>query len=525
METKPIKIYKAEAYLINQRNLTKSQVNKAIELFTYRFYEEKMCKKCDNLPDRHNEVCEECNAYVGQRQLAKSVTLGDKKFLSMPRGGRDRIQRWLKYCDIQNFKIVDRTPEPVPFKRAIQFRGTLKDFQIEAKDATLKHKSGFIKSPPRSGKTVIGAAVICEIGAKTLILASQTEWLSQFRETFVGSSTVKAFTNAKQSQIKICKTYEDFVKTDICLSTFSKFMSPKGRELLQRIKDLFHVVIVDEAHMVPALETSRVLSVLNSTYRVGLTATPERKREIEFAVAENLFGKVYYESKVTRLRPIIDVLTTNQTFDIKSRSQFAFNFLKSRMESNKVRRSLVVKEALRLVKEEDHMVLIPLSRVKSILDYVREINEEAEDRIAMPFFGGLKKDQRMKIIEDARNYKTKIIVGNIALLSTGLNIPRASALFEMGGTSNIPKAEQRYSRVLTPMEGKPQPKIIFVLDEGDVPRATFRNEYFNALLARFQPEFPAGIRELIEEYLSFREGKPLADRKNLFTITSLKDGL
>jgi len=73
------------------------------------------------------------------------------------------------------------------------------------------------------------------------------------------------------------------------------------------------------------------------------------------------------------------------------------------------------------------------------------------------------------------------------MLSVGLNIPRASHLIEQGITSNIPKAEQRFSRVLTPLEGKPQPIITFTLDNCDFMRKCRRNEYYNVLVPKFNP--------------------------------------
>lgn len=48
-------------------------------------------------------------------------------------------------------------------------------------------------------------------------------------------------------------------------------------------------------------------------------------------------------------------------------------------------------------------------------------------------------------------------------------------------TSNIPKATQRLSRILTPWEGKPDPLVVLFLDDGDSMRNMARNEFWNVL--------------------------------------------
>ncbi|WP_440705518.1 hypothetical protein, partial [Klebsiella pneumoniae] len=77
----------------------------------------------------------------------------------------------------------------------------LKDYQPAAVDAILKKKRGVLKAPPRSGKTVMGAAAVCRLGKKTIIMASQREWILGFQETFIGSDTQAALTNCRKTQI------------------------------------------------------------------------------------------------------------------------------------------------------------------------------------------------------------------------------------------------------------------------------------------------------------------------------------
>ena len=209
---------------------------------------------------------------------------------------------------------------------------------------------------------------------------------------------------------------------------------------------------------------------------------------VEMEVAFHLVGPVIYESKIEKVRPRVRLLPTVGEFQIDNRAgRGALTALQGRLESNTPRKRLIIKHVIKMA-QKGHLVMIPLTRVRSILEWTRLINQETESRaFAVPFYGGMPKDLRVKVMERLRRYKSKVVVGNISMLSVGLNIPRASYLMEVGVTSNLPKAQQRFARVLTPMEDKPDPVICFTLDNCDFMRRCRRNEYFNALVKHFNP--------------------------------------
>lgn len=510
--TKIIPIYKSEAFLIPVKYLSGDDIQKAKDQFTYRFYQENKCKKCENLQDRHSDICDACDAFTGMRQTAKVVEKGGRSFLSMPVGASKGVKRWLRRTGhIDNYEVKVRHPEPIPFRRRIKMIRKPYPYQLEAADVMVKKKRGILKSAPRTGKTVMATEVICRIGAKTLIFGSQLDWLKQFRATFIGTKDPETgewkkepFTNARPSQIKICKTLEDFEKTDICLCTFSQFMSKKSKALLEKVREMFTVVVCDEVHYSPALQTSRILARFNAEYFYGLSGTVERKVTDEIQITHDLVGPIIHETTVDRMKPRLVPFFTGIKFADPKGGQAGMTYFQSKLESSTPRREMLIKEAIRYAKA-GHLVLIPLTRVNSILKWTQEINREVERAgFAMPFFGGMKKAKRDEVLELARDYKCRILVGNIALLSTGLDIPRASCLFEVAMTANTPKCEQRLSRILTPMhgEGKPDPLIVYVLDDSDLMRKCRRSEYWNCVIPRFSPEISNEDRKRITSYFA-----------------------
>lgn len=503
-EVKEVKVYKANSYLINIKHLTDEQIEDAIRSNTYTFYDEGGCSKCDHLEYRHDETCDICPSFQGKRQLAKIVEKGEQRLLSLPFGATAKVRAFLRALD-KPYVAVDRHPEPVPFSRPIRLleHVKLRGYQKEAIEVMHAKKKGLIEAPPRSGKTLTAAAFITEIGCKTIIIASQREWLNQFMETFLGSQTAEAFTNARPRQIRFCKTFEEFEEADIALATPQQFMNERGKKLLERIRSLFTVLILDEAHLSPALQTSRVLAQFNTTYRIGLTATPDRKQRLLIEIVFDLIGPVIYKAEVERLVPRVEVLDTGIAFKLKPGGDFT-RFINS-IEYNKLRMQKIAKRVVTAVKDK-HMVLVPVLRVRAIHALVRMINEEAERRIAGPFFGGMKKHERDKAVNDARTYKLPALVGNVKLLSTGLNIPRASCLLSSSLSNNLPNCEQRTARILTPYEGKPQPLLIYVLDDCDIMRRTARNEFWNVVHTKFKPSMTGQTRQHLMAWFAGKSG-------------------
>lgn len=503
--TQTVTFYRHSGFLIPIEDVTEDFRQAAEDRFSYMFYDEKSCAKCLFLEDRHGENCDNCASYKGGRILAKEVEINGDTYFSLPNGAQSDVEALARehYPSVK-LEVKHGKSKPLSQKIKLLDSVTLFPYQVEALNACLTRRIGVVKSPPRSGKTVIGTALVSRLNSKTLILAAQREWLLQFRETFVGSETAKPMTNAKPEQVKLCRTLDDFASTDVCLATFQQFMSPKGRLLLKKIQSLFKLVLVDEVHTTPAKETSRVLASFNSMYRIGLSGTTERKQPGLYEIVEDLIGPVIYEATVERLKPEIDLIDTGVTIkDPSGGSQAGFTYFVNRLEGHPKRLKLIAKKALEY-KEAGHTVLVPLQRRGSILKLVKLINQEdaGVSAVAVPFHGKLNKDARKKTIDAVRSGKIQILVGNIRLLSTGLNIPRASCLFEVTVSSNRPQCIQRTARVLTPMAGKCKPKIVYFLDNSDMMRKTRRSEWWNAVMPEFKPNVSRDKMERLMAWFS-----------------------
>ncbi len=498
--TQEVRVVQREAFFIKVADIGRKSADKLIDKHTHMFFEEKACTDCEWNEDRLasetklSEACPNCAAFKGGVSLTKEVKIGNNKYISIPGGDKAGIEGVLKDKEL----VYKSKRVMTEFKRPIKFTGELKDFQEEAVTAIRKKKYGVIKAPPRSGKTVLAVGAICRIGHKTIILAAQREWLDGFHETFCGSDTQKPLTNAKKSQVGFAKTYEDFLKYDVCLVTYQTFNSKKGKKLLAKIRDMFTVCFIDEIHMGAATNFAICISRLNVKYRIGLSGTPSRKDQ-RFVIAAALVGPIIYEAKVKRLKPTVRLVRTQYTRNYKGR--VLWSTMISSLEKDPKRLMLIAKWALKDAKD-GHMVLIPMAQVIPIKALCLAINRLAGKRVAHPFYGGLKKDVRKQTIQNARTYKVRVLVGNSKLISTGTNIPRASAIYDVSMSSNQENCEQRVSRILTPWDDKPPPLLRIFLDEMNVRKRCLSSEWWGTISPKFKPIITDKDLVVLKAYLS-----------------------
>lgn len=490
---KPITLHAREALYLRKDQLPKELTKDLLDRYKFRFYEEKACANCEFLPDRHCDTCDDCGAYKGGAELATQVVMNGHKFIKTPMGDRAGLVATLNDYGIEY--VIKRHFPDIPMKRPIKFTGKLYDYQEDVLRAILKRKRGVVKSRARTGKTVMFSAATCAIGKKTIILAAQREWLLGFQETFIGSETQKALTTCKPEQIGFARTIEDFERLDICLVTPQTFL--RKPELLEQIRDIASVIGVDEVHGGAAPEYAKVISKLNCEYMVGLSGTPNRK-DGRYTLMRNLVGPVIAEPKVQVLRPEIRLVRTG--FKATYKGQVPWVNMVRALERDPKRLKLIARWAIKDA-ERGHMILIPLAQVTPIRALVETINRLAGETIAKEFTGSLRKKDRDQTLQEARQYKIKVLVGTTKLLSTGTNIPRASCLYDVTMSSNAENCEQRNSRILTPFEGKPQPLLRIFLDDTNVRRNCLAFEYWQVIKPKFNPIISSTDEIALKEYL------------------------
>lgn len=493
------------SHLVDERDVRKHYI--------HNYYEEAACRRCENRSQRHNSICDKCEAFTGRTLTANRKIVDDVEYFGIPLGERKNIKKHLG-LDLSEHDIIDlrtRAKRRYPV-RMVDFNPY--DYQVPAYKALKKHGYGVLKAPPRSGKTPTMLYTGVEAWKyRIAVIADQREFLDQFLEH------VEKFTNLPELQEKYGKKLfgygkkpEDFENFEIIVCTYQSFLSKKGKKLLKLLNANFGTVFIDEVHSAAAQEYSGVINSFRSRIRIGATGTDARK-DNKYIHVEQIVGKVTALIERDQLvasvyvHPI-DFVKTKSAYKGRSGFTYMVNFL----SKHKKRNELIVEWVLKDL-AKGHSIVIPVYRKEHVEVLVKAINDEFGKTIAAGFTGGaskVNKHHRNQALDDAKSGKIRVIVGIRRLLQRGLNVPRWSMIYCVMPINNEPNWKQESSRILTPMEEKRPPGIRLFADVNvGASLGCFVATYKQSVKFKHVPTEVARERaqEIIRKHASKRGGK------------------
>lgn len=475
-------------------------VERAENAYTHFMYDDKACVRCENRSQRHNYVCDNCEAFKGAVTTCKRTVKNGIDYIGVPIGDRLKVEKKVGF-DMDEFTIVDkRVRQKFDYNiKMIDFK--LRDHQQEAEDAWYEIKHGLIVAPPRSGKTPTMLHIMIRGGYRSLLLANQHDFLQQFVEH------IEEYTNLPRLQDKygvklygFPKKIEDFDTLQIAVCTYQQFISEKNGKLrYAAAKRNFGSVWVDEVHKANSNEFARIVNGFPALYRGGVTGTDKRKDGRHILVQE-IIGPVAKRIVIDQLQAkvfvhICDYVKSKSRFQGPAGFVYACKFLANHEKRMEEILSWVEKDL-----EKGHNIVIPVYYKDHVNELVKRINSMMGEKIAEGFMGGggkKNKEQREAIIDRARKNKTRVVVGIRSIIQLGLNVPTWSCLYYIMPMSNEPNWKQESSRILTPMEGKRDPIIRMFVDPNiGLSLGCFVSTYKSTLKFKHLPTAPARERAL-----------------------------
>jgi len=205
---------------------------------------------------------------------------------------RGTLKQALAHSGIPVVDAVDYEPSVV-LSAQLRRDTILRDYQEAAVRAFFRkefHQSGIVILPCGSGKTLIGVAILCEIGLHTLIVTpsevAAQQWIGECR---------KRTTLASES-IGMYKATQPL--TPVTVTTYQRVSGRSQGGVYRHLQRLtghpWGLVIYDEVHMLPA-PLFRLAADLQTARRLGLTATLVREDGAETDVY-SLIGPKCYEA-------------------------------------------------------------------------------------------------------------------------------------------------------------------------------------------------------------------------------------
>jgi len=347
---------------------------------------------------------------------------------------------------------VDRTV--CPAGDALEFRGELRPYQVDAVDRAAEVGHGVIVAPTGAGKTVIGCGLIARVQTPAIVLVHSRDLAEQWVER------IEQFLGVSPTLVGYGKKWpEDAGRVAVAsLQTLAR----RSWWDLHEWGSQFGLVLQDEAHHAPARTYLGVLAGLRARHRYGLTATPQREDGLTPWMRWSL-GPTVARIEHTALEEAGRVLRPQiQTWNAPPVELDG-------MESHERMRALAEDEArngglcteARILAGLGHVVLVLVRLVDHAHTLSAMLSEQGLDAAAM--VGEMKPADRADVLDRMRGGRVQVVVAT-SLADEGLDAPRISAVVLAAPTKNVGRTLQRIGRALRPAEGAPDPVVVDVVD-------------------------------------------------------------
>jgi len=329
----------------------------------------------------------------------------------------------------------------------------LRDYQAEGSEGLVKTLQGLVVLPCGGGKTMLGAACIAEVSRTALVVVHTSDLLDQWVETIDEKLGIKA------GVIHRGKTHLRGVTVAV-INTLNALLSE-----LPSVGRSWGLVIVDEAHRVPAAMLQSALARLPGRWRVGLTATPDREDGLGSWVDWS-FGPRLTERSAQQL---VDRgwLTMPTVEAVESR--FKFNW-----QGPDKRRLAALTEAIVGDEERNTLIVRLVAKTQSIGQSALVLSNHVEHcnllaakigREALAVTSKTPRAERRTAFEDFRSGKLPVMVST-QLAHEGVDVPRLGAIVLALPERAKSRTIQKTGRLMRNFPGK-KPVLYDVVDHDD----------------------------------------------------------
>ncbi|MBL3698881.1 DNA repair helicase XPB [Leucobacter luti] len=318
----------------------------------------------------------------------------------------------------------------------------LRDYQAKAVDAFQRGGSGVVVLPCGAGKTIVGAAAMAAVGAKTLILVTNAVSARQWRDELLRRTSLTADEIGEYSgQVKEIKA--------VTIATYQILTSRrKGEYAHLSLLDAedWGVIVYDEVHLLPA-PVFKLTADLQARRRLGLTATLVREDGREGDVF-SLIGPKRYDAAWKDIEAQ-GFIAPAACFEVRvglSESERMDYAIAEDQDRYRIASSTDVKERVARRIIANH----PGESVLVIGQYIDQLESMAEALGAPLITGQTPVDERERLFGAFRSGEEKIlVVSKVANFS--VDLPDASVAIQISGSFGSRQEEaQRLGRLLRP---------------------------------------------------------------------------
>ena len=388
--------------------------------------------------------------YVNRKRMGKWTGNVPREICLYREEGDDYVYVPFGYMyALQGFMQKDNCYSWLKFQPRVDYKCTieLRGYQEKAVTNMLRHPYGILQSRPASGKTIMGIAMIARRGRKALWLAHTKDLVDQ------------AYTQAKKYLDKSLLTVSTEGRVKIGNGiTFATVQTMANFAGLERYKNYFDIVIVDECHRVCTSATSvgmfyKVVNTLAAPYKYGLSATVHRADGMigaTFAILGNVTYEVPFEDIEHQVMPVsVEAIYTNVGYNdcfLDADGTMVYTKYITYLAENVHRNNI----AASMLAYETHPTLVLTDRLSQSEALFKMIGRED----ARVITGKTKREVRQAALEDMREGRANILFASYNLAKEGLDIPRLSRLYMLTPHRDSAVIEQAIGRIARVHEEK-----------------------------------------------------------------------
>ena len=330
-------------------------------------------------------------------------------------------------------------------------------------------RGAILFAPCGKGKTVMGLEMARRLGRKTLVLVHKTFLVEQWVEraqTFLPDLKVGFWQRDQMPS-------DD---DDIVIGMVQSIVNPR-REYDPSIYEQFGLVIADETHRYAAPSWQEAISRFPAMYRIGLTATPERKDGLHKVFMLHI-GPIVYRMKGHDRVPTIFKVQTKVTLPTKSFMMRNGNVntakLITMLSEIEERTDVACDFAVRAAKT-GRKVLILTERVNHSKVMRDKVSDLLGDEFDVKLYIGASTEKQRREAAGA-----DVVIGSYAMAQEGLDIPALDTLILATPKTSV---TQSIGRILREAPDKKDPVVIDLVDDIDILGAYWgaRKRLYNKL--------------------------------------------
>jgi superfamily II DNA or RNA helicase len=395
------------------------------------------------------------------------------RYLGFPRGNLPKLLRHFDDPTILDKRSIATLGFPLQLNVAVADDPRWTE-QVELLASWYEAGGGVLKAPAGSGKSVLGVALTCHLGLRTLFLFDRKDfrdqWLEEFHkhtnlsdvEHVAGMPLAGALRGGGRKTLKLWP---------ITFATFQQLHTRRVRQFMQENRNYFGMVITDECHHVASPTYRDAVLTFNPLVLGGVTATPTRKDELQ-GVYYDVLGPITVSGGSEQLKPLVWLVYTG--FEVRPNPHRAdhvqFTLFLNQIATDRDRNALIVSNVRKHL-EKGRCPLIVSDRVKHCQILAQLIGKFWNpDRIAVAI-GETK--ERKNIYRGIDHGRYDCLIAS-KVIDEGVNVIRLDSLHIATPLASRSRIEQRVGRIRRPYTeimlnrwgDKPRPEVYDYLDEG-----------------------------------------------------------